>query len=501
MELKQAETSKSIFRNVLYGFSTWILPLGLSFFAIPIIVRALGVEDYGIYVLVLGFIGYSFNFSFGRAITKYIAEYRAAGKNEKIRDVISAAFFLSILIGSINAAVICLSAKWLVSDVFLISSEAQTKTIYAFYIAAAIIFFSMLNQIFSSILQGIYRFDTYSKIFNLSSLTLLAGNIFLALYGYGLNTLLIWNLVTIWLTLILYFLSAKKLLNEFGINSRFKRETLKLVLSYSSGVIGYQILSNFLLLFERGWITRNLGAENLTYYNIPLMLALYIHGFTSSLLLVVFPLASELNEQPEKLLRLYKKAIKIICLLVVFMAATLIVQSEVFLTLWVGGEFPLKSTSILVIHTITFSLLAIQIVPWQLTEGLGFPKFNLKVFAVCFVVTISLMILLVNDYGNFGVAIARMIGFSSSFLATFYVEKWFFGRIQTELWLAVIGKLTAAALLAAFVQKIIIWNISISWINFLFSVFCGGIVYLLTVWLLGYITEDEKLLIKTILKR
>ena len=64
-------------------FSTWFLPLGLSFFATPIIVKALGDEDYGIYALVLGFIGYSFNFGIGRAITKYIAEYRASGETRE----------------------------------------------------------------------------------------------------------------------------------------------------------------------------------------------------------------------------------------------------------------------------------------------------------------------------------------------------------------------------------------------------------------------------------
>ncbi len=76
----QTHTSKSIFRNVLYGLSTWILPLVLSFISTPIILKALGNEDYGIYALVLGLIAYSFNLSFGRAITKYISEYRANGR-------------------------------------------------------------------------------------------------------------------------------------------------------------------------------------------------------------------------------------------------------------------------------------------------------------------------------------------------------------------------------------------------------------------------------------
>ncbi len=98
------ETTESVFRNILYGFSTWFLPLGLSFFATPLIVKSLGDQDYGIYAWVLGFIGYSFNFSFGRAITKYIAEFRANGENDRIPDLISSAFFINIIVGLFSVA-------------------------------------------------------------------------------------------------------------------------------------------------------------------------------------------------------------------------------------------------------------------------------------------------------------------------------------------------------------------------------------------------------------
>ena len=216
MSQKQAETSKSIARNVLYTFSTWLLPLGLSFFATPIIVKALGDEDYGIYALVLGFIGYSFNFGIGRAITKYIAEYRASGESQKIKEVISATFFLNIVVGLFGVTMICLLASWLVIDVFKIDADAQSKSIQSFYIASATIFFLMLNQVFNAVLQGIHRFDVYSKIFNFNSIALLLGNIILALYGYGLIVLLAWNLVITAITCVIYAVSAKNFCPNLG---------------------------------------------------------------------------------------------------------------------------------------------------------------------------------------------------------------------------------------------------------------------------------------------
>jgi len=501
METNTAQTSKSIVRNIFYGFLTWILPLGLSFAATPLIVKTLGDEDYGIYALVLTFIGYSFTFSIGRAITKYIAEYRANGETEKIRDIISATFFINITVGLFGALIICLSANRLVTDVFRIDAEMQNKTVVAMYMASAIIFLTMLTQVFNAVLQGIQRFDVYSKIYNANSFALLLGNLALAYFGYGLLALLIWNLLIICIFCAVFAVSAKRLLPEFGISFRFKRESLKLVLHYSLGIIGYQIAANVLLLFERGWITRQLGAESLTYYVVPMSLGMYIHGFVSSLMLVIFPLASELKNEKEKLLRLYTKATKIVSLLVVFLGTTLIVENRFFLFLWMGENFAEKSSELLILHTITFGLAAILTVSWQMTEGLGFPNYNFAVFAICLVVSVVLMLILTQSFGNVGIAAARLAGFATIFFSIFYVEKWFFGKVQVGFWLRLTGILAVGAVFTALVEWLIINYLPVNWLTFVLSAVCGGLIYCAALWLLDFIDADEKILIRGILKR
>ncbi len=501
MEDRQSETSKSIFRNVLYGFSTWILPMGLSFIATPIIVESLGNQDYGIYALVLGFVGYSFNFSFGRAITKYIAEFRANGENEKIPDLISSAFFINLAVGLFSVSIICFFANWLVLFVLKIDVESQSKSVTALYIASAIIFFSMLSQIFNSVLQGIHRFDVYSKIFNLNNLALLTGNLVLAVLGFGLISLFVWNLSVTCLTCVIFVISAKRLLPEFKLNFKFQPETLKLIVKYSYGVIGYQILSNFLLLFERGWIFRKLGAESLTYYVVPMTLAIYIHAFISSLIIVIFPLASELKNDNEKLLRLYTKATKIVVLFVVFFGTTIIVESRFFLSLWMGAEFADKTWMLLVVHTITFSLVAIQAVSWQMTEGLGYPNYNFLLFLVCLITSVSLMVGLTPGLGNLGVAIGRMAGYAAIFLSIFYVERWFFKKVQAKFWMKVIAILTVSSTASALTEQFIVQSYSQSWLVLAAATFSGAFVYFFMVWALGFVSEDEKLLLKRLLSR
>src|SRR3954452_12319462 len=104
----QKQTSKSIIRNVIYGSLTWLLPVSMSLVATPVLIRSLGNSEYGIYALILGVISYSFTFNFGRAITKFVAEYKASGDADKIRDVVSATVFLNVAVGAIGGTVTCL---------------------------------------------------------------------------------------------------------------------------------------------------------------------------------------------------------------------------------------------------------------------------------------------------------------------------------------------------------------------------------------------------------
>ena len=500
----EKQTSRSVGRNALYGFTTWLLPLVLSFVATPKIVGALGSQDYGIYALVLTFVGYSFNFSFGRAVTKFVAEYRAEeGGGEKIADLISAAFFINLAVGFLSVLLICLSANWLARDVFKIAGDDFAKTVNALYLAALIIFFSMQNQIFSSILQGLHRFDVYSKIFNLNNFALLAGNFLLALTGFSFLSLLAWNSAVTLISTIGFALAARRLLPELKIKFKLRRDISMLIVRYSAGVIGYQILSNFLLLFESSRVTRIFGAQAFTYYVLPMSLAIYIHSFITSLLQVIFPLASELKDEPERLARLYGKATRIVCLFVFFLGTSLIVESNLFLTVWtrhdIGADFAARTTNLLIMHTVTFSFLAVQIVSWQMTDGLGYPSYNCYLFVICLTACVALMIFLPPIYGLDGFALARMLGFLAIFPSVFYVEKWFFGAVQFGLWKKILGVLIAASVCAAVVEKAVVELAPVGWSAFLAAGALGAIAYGLIVWLLGYINEEEKILFRRFL--
>ncbi len=487
-------------KNAMFGFSTWMLPLVLSFVATPIIVTSLGHEDYGIYALILGFIGYSFNFGIGRAITKYIAEYRVEKSTEKISRMISATLTLNLGVGLAGAVIIIALSGFLTESVFMIAEDARQKTITAFFLAAMIMFLTMMNQVGSSLLQGIHRFDVYSKLFNANSIAIIVGNIALSVAGFGLLWLLGWNVAVISVTTVLGLFAARRLVPEFKFRLDFSRAAITGIFGFSAWIVGYQIMANLLLLFERGFITRKLGPEALTLYVVPMTIGIYIHSSIASLMLVVFPLASERTGDRPALERLYLKGTKLSCMIVFFVVTSIIVQNYQFLSLWMGPSFADAAWDLLILHTITFGLAAILIVAWQTVDGLGHPAYNFLIYSVSVAISLTGMVVLIDDYGNRGIAIARLAGFGALVFSILYSEKRFFGRVMSGFWLKSLSALVPAAAFAALTEHFLVSNLEPSWLVLVMSTTLGGLVYGTVLVLFGFVTDEEKALLRKALR-
>ncbi len=493
----------SLLKNVIYGFLSWFLPLGLSFFATPLIVSGLGVKQFGVYALVLGFTSYSFTFNIGRAILKYVSEYRATNQTDKISEVISATLLLNLIVGGLGMTILLVFSKWFVVNLLQIESHLQNEAVTAFHIAAAIIFSTMFGQVFSSIIQAIHRFDVYSYITILFNCLLAAGNIVLVFFNQNIEMLLGLNLFLVILNGFIFYVYSRRLMPEFKFVFGFPKEIFRLVLRYSSAVVITQFLANFLLLFERSWITSKLGTDAVAYYVIALNLGIYIHAFISSISLTLFPLSSEADAlgDKSKLLTIYTKATKIVLMLAAFLCLTLINGRNFILGLWVGSEFVEKSSDTLITHALTFSILAVAVISIQVIESIGQPNVSAFIVFCWLIVSVPLMIVLTDGYGSLGVGTARLVGVFVFIPAILYTEKKVFGSILWKFWqknLLIIG---LAGVIASLVEFFLFQKLSLSWLNFMSGAALGGMVFGFILLITGFVSANEKEWLKNLFIR
>jgi O-antigen/teichoic acid export membrane protein len=495
--------SITVSRNVLFGFLSWFLPLGFTFVLTPLIVHGLGAEAYGLYALVMGFISYSFTSSIGRAITKYISAYRASNQTERIGEVLSSSFILNLCISLLSAGALALSANWLVARVLNIEPGLRPQARLAFYVASVGLLFAMLSQVFNAVPQAMQRFDVYSLIATGTGILTILGNALLVWSGFGANSLIAWNAVATASACAAYFIASRLLLPEARLTLRVKKDLLAGIVRFSGAVAAYQILGSLLLIFERSWLTRTLGPSAVTYYVVPMTIAIYIHAFTSSLTLTIFPMTSEAGARQDKvrLHLIYTRALKYVSMLVVFLVITLAVGGRQLLTNWMGADFAGHAAGVLAIQAVVFGLMAISIVPWQMSEGLGHPGRNAFLVLVWVIFAIPLVVWLTPRLGIQGTALARLAGMLSVPVYTLYTERSIFGECLWKFWRRTGLLLTLCGGLLAILQSVLFNKLPLGWLSFVASAGVSSLLFFGTLWLAGYLDQDERAWMRRLIGR
>src|SRR5439155_15805088 len=120
-----AQRRTSIARNSLWNLAGQIAPLLLAAFAIPILIRQLGVDRYGVLTLAWILVGYFslFDLGIGRAITKLLAEKLALGDSDSAANLVWTATFSMLLLGVCFGGVLLAFAPWLTHSLLKIPSS------------------------------------------------------------------------------------------------------------------------------------------------------------------------------------------------------------------------------------------------------------------------------------------------------------------------------------------------------------------------------------------
>jgi O-antigen/teichoic acid export membrane protein len=477
--------------NSVFSLLSWLAPIGLGLAVTPIVIRYLGTELYGVYLVLLGFFSYTVTLNVGRTVAKYVAEYKANGDDRRINETISSAFWLNLGAGLLVAVVISAAAEWIVSDILQVSERFRTVARVALILGAFSIPVSLAGQVFQNVLQGIHRFGKVSLLLNLNWILLNAGNVLLVINGFGLDALFAWNLSVVLVIGCVSYIVARGYDRNFVPGTR-TGPMLRLVAGYGSSIFLYQLLGTVLLLFERGWLLRNFGAAESAFYLLPMSLAVYLHGLILSLTLALFPVVNELLSDRERLVLLYKKATKIIVAVTVLIVASAICLGKLFLELWIGRDFAENGYTNLVFHFLTFGLIAIMIIMWQINEAHGAARLNsLQVF-IWAAVSIPLMVVTSNIWLAEGMAASRLVGVLVTVPMVLYSEKKFIGAPQWGFWVGLIVRVGLSAAVMIVVERSALMALGASWITLLMGGIGGSLAFAAVLLLTGFVTTDEK---------
>lgn len=373
--------NKRLAKNTLLMYFRMILIMGINLYASRIILRELGISDFGIYNIVNGII-VSFSF-ISTALTSAVQRFLAfaLGKEDVkgYQNVFSTSLFLFIFIGIVLCAILLPLGDWLISDKFVIPDERRGAALALFFLMIPNLLVSFIGIPFSSavIAQEKMSFFAYSGIvealLKLGAVSMLSIIAYDKLIVYGL-LLLISAVIVIGINIyyVTKFLKLK-------LSCRYNKNTIHEIGAFSGWTLLDSLASigkiefvNFILNIFYG-VTINAAVGIAKQVNSA------VNSFTSNFQTAFKPqiTKSYASHDNERLMFLVFNTSKFSGVVFFMIAVPLIMNMDFVLKIWLG-EYPDLTAIFASLFLFSAGLEAIGGPFWILGHAIG----NIKNFQV-----------------------------------------------------------------------------------------------------------------------
>lgn len=399
--------------NSAYSLMEYIAQPALMLVSAPFLVGRLGLDRYGIWMLVASFTGTVgiFQIGLGDATIKYVSAYKGRNDSAGVSRILSGTLALSGLLGALAAVVLLAGAPFLVHHVFRIEAANYTEAIRAIQIGGLILWIQGIFQVFANALKAYEEYGPPARISVFVKSATIAGAVCLVALGYGVVAILLLAAGVMLAGTYLQAAAARRVLEVSSLWPRFDRQAWREVLGF--GV--YSWIQNAAgVAFgqaDRLLIAMMLGTAPLTYYTLCLQVAQQIHGLAGAAFGFLFPHISAKHEAGNRrgVRSAFRLAVLVNVGLSLALTAPVILFARKLLTVWMGADFAAHSYKALIILGVGFCALSLNVVPHFTLLGLGQVRFlSVSNLAGGFVALVGAA-LLIPPLGLIGAAAGRLL--------------------------------------------------------------------------------------------
>ena len=291
---------------------------GLQFVILVVLARLLSPEDFGLMGMVLVFTGIAKLFSelgFGAALIQ---------KTELEERHLSSVFWLNLAVGLILTILVYMSAPWVASFyneprlISLVRTISISFVIGGFGVVQTAIMTRKMQFKLLAIIQIISVFIT-------GIITVL-----MAFSGYG-----VWSLVVQLISVSFLGVLFLWILGEWRPKFIFQAAALKDMISFSANLLGAQLLNYGVRNFDYLLIGRYVGSSGLGVYTLAYkFMLLPINQVSRIIGRVMFPALSQIQDDNQRIKRVYLRANRVIGLLTIpLMFGMIVVARPLVLTI------------------------------------------------------------------------------------------------------------------------------------------------------------------------
>jgi len=367
--------NKILFRNTVLNFFGLVIPLAVGFVTIPMVVRALGNDRFGILALVWVVFGYFglFDLGLGRTTTRYIADAMGRNEEEKLPAYLWTAVLLQTGIGLLAACLSFLAAPVIARRILNIPDGFVGETILTLRLVGWSLPVMFVSSSFRGVLEAAQRFDLVNAVkvpVNVLFYVLpLAG----VVMGFGLPGIVVLLVASRAAALVVWGALSLRVMPALRTRPALQGKLIRPLFSFSGWLGLSSILYAVTSSMDRLVIGSLITVEAVTYYSAPYEAINRVGVVPGSLSMVLFPAFSYLDAggRTDRAETLFARSMKFLLLSTGPIFLLLMFFARDFLRLWLGAEFAVNSAFVVQAVAAGFLVNTVIAVPNNYLQGIG----------------------------------------------------------------------------------------------------------------------------------
>ena len=402
--------------NIIANFvgRFWVAIMSLAF--VPIYIKILGVESYGL-IGIYGSLQAIFSLldmGLGVAISKEISSLIVQeGKAQQLRNLVKTVESIYWGLSVFIAIAISVSSP-LLAHYWINQKGLQEATVQQALILIGLLIATQFSFNFYS--GGILALQ-HQVLFNLINIVMatLRGVGVIAVLWLTSPTIQVFFAWQLLISLLQTLLCGRIFWQSLPLTSekaQFKKKLLAGIQHFAIGMFGIAILGLLLTQIDKILLSKILTLEDFGYYSLANMVASNLIMLISPIIVAVSPQFAQLvSKREEKALAyLYHRSCQLLAVVVLPVATILALFAPEILTVWLGNPVTVKNTSLLVSLLVTGTAIHCLIhLPHSLMVAYNWTSLTFYQNLIAVIILIPALFWITNQYGSVGAALVWIV--------------------------------------------------------------------------------------------
>lgn len=396
-------------RNTIWNLAGNAAPFVVAIFSIPILIRALGTDRFGVLALAWAIVGYAslFDLGLGRALTQLVAQKLGAEQHDEIPALVWTSLILMTVLGIVGGIFLAVASPWLGIRILHVPVWLQTETTRSFYLLSLSVPIVVGTAGLRGFLEAHQRFDAVNLLRIPLGIFAFAGPLLVLPFSKTLPPvvgILVLGRLAAWVAYLIFCFKISPILRH---RILWHRPAVLPLMKFGGWMTVTNVIGPLMVTLDRFVIGALLSVAAVAYYATPYEAITKLWIVPSSIVAVVFPaFSASLIAQPERASLLYDRSVKYVLVALFPIVLVVMLFAPEILNLWLGADFAAHSSIVLRWLAIGVFINSLALVPATLIQGSGRPDATAKVHALELPLYLLALWLLIRAHGIEGAAIA-----------------------------------------------------------------------------------------------